>query len=176
MWRMITSDILDTLVYIPAALAAGVLVCLLLLIVVRAAHVNGPSVFTLLKVFVLAAYLLFLFCLVLLSRPAGSRTGVNLIPLGTLGENALFWSYFIENILLFIPLGMLLPSILKVYRRLLPCLLTGCFVSLAIEILQFITQRGYAQLDDVLTNTLGAGIGYLLFRAAAGLWHGFRKK
>ena len=36
----------------------------------------------------------------------------------------------------------------------------GCAVSLSIELFQFLTKRGYAQTDDVLTNVLGTILGY----------------
>ena len=49
----------------------------------------------------------------------------------------------------------------------------GFFTSLGIELLQLATQRGFFQIDDILTNTLGAVVGYLFFGVISTL---FRKK
>ena len=35
-----------------------------------------------------------------------------------------------------------------------------------LEVLQLLTGRGYFQVDDILTNTLGALIGFLIFAIA----------
>ena len=45
--------------------------------------------------------------------------------------------------------------------------LSACMISIGIEMAQYITGRGYSQLDDIVTNTAGAVIGYLLFFIAA---------
>ena len=44
------------------------------------------------------------------------------------------------------------------------CTFIGALTSLTVECLQLITQRGYFQIDDILTNTLGSVIGWLVFR------------
>ena len=41
----------------------------------------------------------------------------------------------------------------------------GFMFSFAIEIMQYITGRGLADIDDLINNTLGAVIGYLIFKA-----------
>lgn len=43
-------------------------------------------------------------------------------------------------------------------------ILFGCLVSVAIEVLQFFTQRGLCELDDVIHNTLGVVIGYGVYK------------
>ncbi len=65
------------------------------------------------------------------------------------------------NILLFIPLGFLLPSLWSRYRSMKKTLLIGLGFSLLIEILQIFTFR-LTDIDDLLTNTAGTVIGYLL--------------
>ena len=40
-------------------------------------------------------------------------------------------------------------------------MLCGCLFSIMIEVLQFLTESGFCQLDDVLTNTLGTAIGWI---------------
>ena len=54
---------------------------------------------------------------------------------------------FIENIIMFIPFGVLLPIVFKQVRSGWKCVLIGFLCSCGIEITQHITQRGYLQLD-----------------------------
>ncbi len=73
------------------------------------------------------------------------------------------------NILLFVPMGYLLPYVFPWFRakaRLRPPLV--CFLSsLLIENIQLITRRGFYDLDDLVSNTIGGIIGAALFRAVA---------
>lgn len=58
------------------------------------------------------------------------------------------------NILLFVPLGLIIGG----WKGLIICFaLSGL-----IETIQYIYQIGYCELDDILNNTIGAGIGILL--------------
>jgi len=78
---------------------------------------------------------------------------------------AVVWRNFILNIAAFIPLGILLPLLSEKLRKLWRTVGIGCAFTLAIESLQYITGRGQASTDDVLTNTWGVLIGYGLFMA-----------
>ena len=78
---------------------------------------------------------------------------------------AVVWRNFILNIAAFIPLGILLPLLSGKLRKLWRTVGIGCAFTLAIESLQYITGRGQASTDDVLTNTWGVLIGYGLFMA-----------
>ncbi len=69
------------------------------------------------------------------------------------------------NICLFMPLGLMGGLLLKKYRIKnagLKVLLLGCLFSLTIESLQLITKTGTFQTDDIIHNTIGCGIGYLI--------------
>ncbi len=68
------------------------------------------------------------------------------------------------NILMFVPLGFLLPFIWPATADFLPTVLYGLSFSVLIEISQLFTTARTTDIDDVLMNTLGALIGYLLFR------------
>lgn len=85
------------------------------------------------------------------------KANINLTPLTniTLG--------FILNIIMFIPLGFLLPFLWKKYQKLTPTLLFGFLFSLFIELSQLITLRA-TDIDDLIANTLGALIGYLIWK------------
>lgn len=82
---------------------------------------------------------------------------INLIPFqsGSLITNLL-------NIFMFMPLGFLLPLIWKRYRQLLPTVLLGAGFSLMIELLQLFNRR-VSDIDDLLMNTLGAFLGFILW-------------
>lgn len=70
------------------------------------------------------------------------------------------------SILCIIPFGFLVPKMWKCLRRIPVCVFAGFCLSLTIEITQLLTQRGHFQVDDILMNTIGAGVGALfgLFR------------
>lgn len=100
------------------------------------------------------------------SREPGSRTEVNLQLFGTWGDTPKARGYVIENIILFLPFGILVPCAVPFLRKVWCCMPIACLCSIAIEGVQFAAQRGYCQLDDVVMNTVGAGAGWLLYRMA----------
>ncbi len=65
----------------------------------------------------------------------------------------------LANILLFIPLGFLLPCCFKRCRRYRYTILSSALLSLTIELIQGIAQIGLFETDDVIHNTLGACVG-----------------
>ena len=73
------------------------------------------------------------------------------------------------NVMLFVPMGSLLPYVFGWFRakaRIRP--VVACFIlSLATENLQLIFRRGFYDLDDLLSNTIGGLIGQMLFISIA---------
>lgn len=67
---------------------------------------------------------------------------------------------FFLNILLFIPLGYLVPYTFSFFRRLWKIFFLGLGASLFIESMQLITHLGWFDASDLLHNTLGALVGY----------------
>ena len=117
----------------------------------------------------LCAYVVLMIQIVLLSREPGTRISVDLIPGSTWTQDSQGRAYVIENVLLFIPYGVLLPlSFQKIRLRWI--VLMGFFTSVLIELVQYMTGRGYLQVDDVIMNTvgmiLGAGLVSVLRRLA----------
>lgn len=121
----------------------------------------------------LACTLLGILLITLTARPYGSDGRVDLIPFHPLwtaltGEidATRMVATFGANILLFIPIGILLP--LRWPRHDHPVIVTVATASLsaAIEIAQYFLNSGrVAQLDDVIFNTLGGLIGWAILRA-----------
>ena len=64
----------------------------------------------------------------------------------------------ILNILLYYPLGYLLPIL---FPKLKPkhVILIGCLCSIATEATQYLLKMGWCETDDVIHNTLGTAIG-----------------
>ena len=71
----------------------------------------------------------------------------------------------IGNVLLFCPLGFLLPLLWEKYAKWWKTLAAGAGLSVLIECTQLFLIRG-TDVDDVLLNSLGALIGYGAYRLA----------
>lgn len=71
----------------------------------------------------------------------------------------------IFNMLMFAPLGFLLPLLGKRTHRIVPILLISLTVTLSIEFFQMFTRRGIFELNDILHNAIGSIAGYLLMSA-----------
>lgn len=88
----------------------------------------------------------------------------NIIPFSDLFQEGLsFWVIFqfVANIVLFIPLGIFLPVIWKSFRQFHATVIAGALMSICIEFSQLFSARVTAT-DDLLMNTLGTVIGYLI--------------
>ena len=70
---------------------------------------------------------------------------------------------FILNIMLFIPLGILCPYISNTFKKAANTLLIGFCLSLAIEVSQLFTAYRVTDINDLIANTAGVMIGYLIF-------------
>ncbi len=108
-------------------------------------------------------YLSYVVYLTLSGREAGSRDGINLQLFSTMGSNGHFSVHATENLMLFVPFGILIPLLWKVFRKAYRLAGLACMASILIELTQLITHRGFFELDDILLNTLGALIGYAFF-------------
>lgn len=84
---------------------------------------------------------------------------VNLIPFSQ-SEGPLT---YVLNIIMFLPLGFLLPLIWEDYQKLRKTTTMGFGFSLAIELCQLFCLRT-TDIDDLLMNTLGSVIGYGIWR------------
>ena len=60
------------------------------------------------------------------------------------------------------PYAILLFGFSEYFRRAGIMMGVGVVSSLFIEIMQWLTKTGYFELDDIMTNTLGMLIGYLI--------------
>jgi len=91
---------------------------------------------------------------------------LNLQPFLWLWEDNLRLRIVIEiipNIMLFIPLGIFLPTAFKRMRKLKRAALVAFIVTFSVEFFQYFIGRT-SDIDDMIMNLLGGIIGYGLFR------------
>ena len=68
------------------------------------------------------------------------------------------------NVIMFIPLGLLLPKVFPKLSSLLRVLLTTAAIITVVEIIQLFTLVGSCDIDDLILNVAGAAIGYGLHK------------
>lgn len=73
-----------------------------------------------------------------------------------------FYINFLGNIILFIPIGFLLPLLFRRMEFFPYTVIIGLCISLFIEVMQ-LPQNRSSDVDDLWLNTLGALIGHLLY-------------
>lgn len=78
----------------------------------------------------------------------------------------------ILNVVLFIPLGIMLPALWDEFGRMKKTVIFGTGMTLFIEIMQIFTFR-LTDINDLITNIAGTVIGYVLITAMIKkhLWH-----
>ena len=84
---------------------------------------------------------------------------VNLIPFQDFSSSNIMGMSL--NAVMFAPLGFLLPAYFERYRHWGRTLAAGFLTSLTVELIQLFTFRA-TDVDDLIMNTLGALVGFLL--------------
>lgn len=95
--------------------------------------------------------------LTLLNRKAGNRRFL-LTPLWSYRrffEHVYFRRQIINNILLFVPFGFILSRLIPKWSTVRILIM----ISVGIELLQYLSGRGFFELDDIISNSLGGLIG-----------------
>lgn len=163
-------DIVAKAQFIPAGAAMGLPVAMLLLFLINRRRRNTDrEPLPALPFLLFGVYLAFVLTLTLFSRESGSADKpIDLELFSTLKINQRNNAYAVENILLFVPLGLLGTWMSTRAKSILAAAFWGGLFSLSIETLQLITARGFFQLDDILTNLLGAFLGAVLYHVGRG--------
>lgn len=93
-----------------------------------------------------------------------------------------FWTYrkelgletvvvnLVGNVGVFVPVGMAVPLLYERFRRFPQVALLSFEVSLAAEVIQLVAKVGTFDVDDLLLNTIGGCIGYVLFILCRHIW------
>jgi glycopeptide antibiotics resistance protein len=99
------------------------------------------------------------------------KYNANFIPFRTIGTYIKYYinntinkgiviNNLLGNLLLFMPMGLFLPSLLKFMYKWKVFILTLCIMLLAVEMIQLILQLGTFDIDDIILNFIGAIIIY----------------
>ena len=124
------------------------------------------------KKLLIAVFLVYIFIvlwLTLIDRQWGERRAM-LMPFWEMRElittdRKLYWSQQIGcNILILMPRGFLLPCLHRKFRKIGIIFLIALVFSIFIETTQYFTGRGLCEFDDVFHNTLGACIGFIIWK------------
>lgn len=140
-----------------------------------------------LRVGLLILFSIYLFCVLYITVIGRGYEGYSSIQLTPLWAYRLAWHQAdrqfsnilpmlkgsILNILLFIPFGYLLPALSKGKKHLFLLIVVCAFLlSLSIESMQLVLQRGTFDVDDLFNNTLGAVIGLGVYSVLKSFIHG----
>ena len=125
------------------------------------------------EVYIFLIYIAFVYILtglgtiwdIIYYRGLSQTAAINWIPFGDFeaGFVASNITSLLLNIIMMIPFGFMLALIWPRFRKLKKIVLTGFAFSLAIEISQLFNFRA-TTTDDLLMNTIGAIVGYLIFK------------
>lgn len=80
------------------------------------------------------------------------------------------------NVLAFVPYGMVLPMLSEKRRNIFLVTLLTFEFSLIIEVTQLLTKAGCFDVDDLILNTLGGALGYILYKILIGCKKWWRKR
>lgn len=92
---------------------------------------------------------------------------VNFTPFKTINIYDRYDKQVLGNLVMLLPLGIYLPLLYRRLRKLsglFAVLLISLFVSVGIELLQLATNYRSTDVDDVLLNTAGACIGFVIYQ------------
>ena len=120
------------------------------------------------------AYMYTLIMIVYYSREPGSRTGVAIWCCGAIGHDTSDARLFYRKYSIVYTIGLIFPLVFKNWMRWFT-IPVGAFISAAIEYTQLVTGRGYCQLDDFVTNTAGAAIGFFIYLILYAGWLVWKK-
>ena len=160
-WKILLDDIKEPVSYLPMGVGAAIMMLLLLRLVAGEKAWKRPQVY---YYFLLGVYETVVWIQAFFSRESGSRTGIDWQLFETWGRTWQSRAYMVENVIMFLPLGVLLPLAERRCAKWWKMLLISMLLSMMIEGMQLVTERGYCQLDDVVMNTLGGCLGYGVMR------------
>lgn len=107
----------------------------------------------------------------------------NLIPFKTIATYITRYEHYnfniwfnnlLGNIILFIPLGLSTPYFSSKIRYLKHFLLLILMVTVILEVLQMLLHVGSFDIDDVILNSLGGIIGFIIYKACLALLKKFK--
>jgi len=116
---------------------------------------------------IFSVYLFAVLWITLIDRESGRQRAM-LTPFWELAsvlkgqERGFYIRQIAGNLAMLMPMGFMMPIIVKKDIRIVTA--TAFMFSLAIEITQYVTGRGLMEFDDLFHNTIGAVMGYALYK------------
>lgn len=124
------------------------------------------KIYSLVLLYVFGIYAVYLAYVTLGMRYVGQRQEVNLIPFSSFQIHSNEFRFIIENILLFIPFGVLGPMLIQFLRKKSGIFFAALTVSVSIELIQYFFKCGKTETDDVICNVFGACIGFIIYKVS----------
>lgn len=179
--ELVAAQIIESLGYLPNAFRWSMRVCLIVVLAYATFFLvrhKKPSVISTfqfaLRLIWLFAFVTYSYCvlqLTILSRtPVPWYDHVDWVFLSRWFDNNEQKAFYIANVVMFIPLGILLPMMGKPMRHILIAAPAAAACSIGIEAVQLKYHLGACQLDDVLLNTFGFLMGFLVYLALADIY------
>ena len=149
----------------------------------------GVKILQKVALFIFSVYLIGIFAVTLGNRTADSVGDINIVLFSTLkhmfsptanyikqkgllrGLRALkwigypAWESIVLNFLMLVPLGYLTPCCFRCINRWWKVVAAGFALTIIIESAQLVFKRGWFDVDDIFLNTLGALVGYGIYKA-----------
>ena len=123
----------------------------------------------------LCEYIFLLYCSTVIFRSTAKERAFDFTP---------FWSYsnpdlVVENVMnavAFVPVGVLLGIATSRWKSgWLVAMIVGMGISVSIETMQYFMKRGFSEVDDVMHNTLGCLIGFLIVAIFNEIWSLYKR-
>ena len=102
--------------------------------------------------------------------PYWDQLKYNLVPLHTI---RLFWRIWPSaaaiinlggNVIMFIPLGFLLPRACPKLNKFFRCFFTCALIIILVEVTQLFTLLGSCDIDDLILNMVGSTLGFIMHK------------
>ncbi len=179
--ELVTAQMIDSLGYLPGAFRLSSEVCLVIISVAAlfflVSHKKPSAISTFrfaLRIIWLFTFVTYSYCvlqLTILSRtPVPHYDHIDWAFLSRWFDNNEQKAFYIANIVMFFPLGVLLPMAGKPMRHILIAAPVATVCSIGIEAVQLKYHLGACQLDDVLLNSFGFLLGFLVYLALADIY------
>lgn len=116
--KNIWNDMQEPIGYLPQGLLVGLAAVPLLFLWQRlSGWKEKGSLCRIVGSFLCIVYVAVVWNTVFFSREPGSRTGANMQLFGTWGDTPVARGYVIENVILFLPFGVLIPWVIPLLRK-----------------------------------------------------------
>lgn len=115
-------------------------------------------------IIILVSYLFLLYASTLYFRNYEKHHGHFFEPFGSYSRHDMLLENFM-NVIVFVPIGLLVGWTIK-NMNWKKVFFIGMGISFSIELLQLVFKRGFAEVDDLIHNTLGCMIGFGVYSLA----------